>query len=330
MNDKDVSLLRKLYADIVRGSTISSYKNDKILIKHFTSLDQGLIDTEYEFYYTDAIDQGLPNSEQRLIDIIDQGIWLKSDEAWINSQKLYIENLYKTKSKISWQSQVDEMNKTISEAELALVKKTQDKQEAVGLVAETYASKKLNERYIYHSFRCMDNVEKHFFTNEFFDDLSAIDLNDLASLYNKILEPFQIKNLKRIGLAPFFQSVYSICDDNPHVFYGKAVCDLTYYQSEIFTYGRFFRSILTGEGKPDQEKLDDPDKLIDWYMSAKNAQQFVGNVDDDTNGATMVFNAKKSDIIAAGGKVAQSPVSRAIKEGKSTLNMDEVMKHHKA
>lgn len=328
MNDKETSLLRKLYADIIRGYSSTSYKNTEVLVKHFTSFDQGVIDEEYSFYYNDAISQGLPNAEQRLVSAIEQGLWKSEDEGWIKSQYSYIENLNKTKSKISWQSQIDEINKTISEAEEELIKKISEKNQALGLVAETYASRKLNESYIYQAFRKCDNIKENVFSDEFFDDLSPVDLNELASLYNTILQPFNIKNLKKIGLAPFFQSVYSICDNNPYIFYGKAVCDLTYYQSEIFTYGRFFRSILNGETQPDAETLNDPDKLIDWHTSCQNAKSMIGQVDDDTNGATMVFGAKKSDIKSAGGHVSESPVMKAIKQKKG-LNMDEVMKHHR-
>jgi len=328
LNDKELSLLRKLYSEIIQGYSVTFYKKDRILVKHFTALDQGLIDSEYEFYYNEAIREGLPNAEQRLESMIEQEVWSRKDEAWINSQRLFISNLVSTKSKTSWESQVQELNKNIEEAEEQLNKKLSEKQMALGLVAETYASRKLNESYIKHAFRQGDDIKKEVFTDEAFEDFSTGDLNELASIYNESLSPFQNKNLKKIGLASFFQSVYGICDDNPHVFYGKAVCELTYYQSEIFTYGRFFKSILSSEIKPDEDKLSDPDKLIDWYMSSKNAQKYVGEVDDDTNGATMVFNAKKSDIVSAGGKVAKSPVQVAIEKGKS-LDISDVMKHHR-
>lgn len=326
MKDKELSFLRRTYSDIIQGFSSLIFNGDKILIKHFTSLDQGLIDADYEFHFEDAIKEGLPNIEERLNLMIQQGLWGKSDEAWIANQKFYIDNLAKTKSKMTWQSQIEEINKQITEAEVELKKKEGDKKELLGLVAESYASKKVNENYIYHSFR-KENINERFFSQEDFDELSIFELNILAGLYTKTLSPFNSKNIKKIGLASFFQSSYSICGDNPQTFFGKSVCDLTFYQSEIFTYGRFFKSILSADIKPDDETLADPDKLIDWYMSSKNAQDIIGPVADDNNGATHVFGAKKSDITAAGAHLSLSPVQRALKDKKG-LSMEDVIRHH--
>jgi hypothetical protein len=328
LNEKDVSYLRKLFSDIIQGYTLAHYRGQKVLIKHFTSLDQGLIDSDYDQFFQNARQEGLPTSEERVRLLIEQGIWTDKDEGFIAQQKFFISNLQRTKSKLSWASEIEAINKQISEAETELNKKLKDKTDLIGMVAESFAARKLNESYIFHAFRHAKDVRLNYFDTTFFEDLSSIEMGELASLYNKNLSPFASGNLKKIGLAYFFQSVYSICDDNPFTFYGKAVCDLTFYQSEIFTYGRFFKSILSSEIKPDEETLSDPDKLIDWYMSSKNAQSMIGPVEDDNNGSTFVFGAKKSDITAAGASVAQSPVARALKEGKS-LSMDEVIKHQR-
>lgn len=327
MNDKNANFLRKLYADIIQGCTVAKYRGEKILVKHFTSIDHGDIDSDYDRYYEEARKKGLLNSEEKLESIIEYGLWSKDDENWIAQQKFYISNLILTKGKLPWQSEVDEMNKTIKEAEDALSIKDKERDEALGLVAEKYANHKLNESYIYHAFRAHSNVENRLFEETDFSEFSNQEMDELVILYNTSLAPFQSKNLKRIGLASFFQSVYSICEDNPYTFFGKPVCNLTFYQSEIFTYGRFFKFILSGEIKPEESIMDDPDKIIEWHTSSKNAQSMVGQVDDDTNGSTMVFGTKKSDIEKAGGRVAPSLITKAMKEGKKSLSMDEIMKH---
>lgn len=327
-NEKDASFLRKLFSDIIRGYTSLTYKNSFLIIKHFTSLDQGSIDEEYNIFYNQALSEGLPNEEDRLKTLIESESWTRKEEAWLDTQRRYISSMHETKTKLTWLSQIEDMDKQINSAISDLNKKNQERKDLLGMTAETYASKKLNEKYIYYSFR-KENFKDCFFDKESFDDLSSNELNDLIKLYNNCLKNFDLKNLKKIGLSSFMQSMYNLSGDDVYAFYGKAVTELTFYQIEIFSYGRFFKHILSQDVKYDEKTLEDPELLINAFTSSQNARDVVGPVEDgDTSSATMLYGVKKSDIRAAGGQVAESMVSKAIKSGKSQ-DINDAIKFHK-
>ena len=62
-------------------------------------------------------------------------------------------------------------------------------------------------------------------------------------------------------------------DDDPVKFYGKNVLDLTMYQLNLFSRGKFYKSVLM-EGKEPPEKYYSEDaekgliKLVQWYETA--------------------------------------------------------------
>ena len=78
------------------------------------------------------------------------------------------------------------------------------------------------------------------------------------------MDRFADINLKRVAVSGFYLNNFYLCKDNPFIFYGKPVVGLTYPQTELFSFGRYFKGILTEiKPPPTEEQLDDPDKLIE-------------------------------------------------------------------
>ena len=126
-----------------------------------------------------------------------------------------------------------------------------------------------------------------------------------------------------------------MCDDNPYYLYGKPIIDLTFYQMEVFSYSRYFRNALSeAKHKPSDELYDDPEKLIDWLESSKNAEEMLnkGSKKENTKSegaiGTSIIGAKKEDLAKIG--IDEKGISlhdEALKKG-GVLSMEDLMKLH--
>ena len=134
---------------------------------------------------------------------------------------------------------------------------------------------------------------------------------------------------------PFFCNYYYLCDDNPHIFYGKPVVDLTFYQAEMFAFGRYFKNLAQdAKVQPPDEIRNDPDKLIEFYEAKKNADAVMDKANEragDKGGATSLVGATKEDLEALGYQQGQgttvSLTDVANKKGGS-LSMEDFIQLH--
>ena len=320
MNQSQNQLFRKLYSDIIQGHTKASFGMKDVFIKHFTSIDQGIIDQKYIDFFDSAVKNGLPTFDIKLEQLKKNKVWTEEDENDISDKKFYIENLQKTKVKLRWFSEIENITKQIKEAEIELAEKLNYKNSLLDLTAENFAQKKVNEVYLFKSLFVDDQLERPLFTPEDFASLDGEEINDLSQVYNNSLKDFEPNNLKRVGLEPFFQNMYCLCDNNPFSFYGKPVVYLTFYQTEIFSYGRFFYNILSSDIKPPEELLKDPDKLMDWYISSNNTKNIQ---DESKEGNTVIFGASSQDLKMAGiSKAIDDPATLARRKGRSITAQD--------
>ena len=165
------------------------------------------------------------------------------------------------------------------------------------------------------------------------DELQEKDISILISYFNNISDQTGEENIKRIALSGFFLNSFYLCDDNPHTFYGKSVVDLTYNEGELFSYGRYFKSILSEmKNKPHPEIMEDPDNLIELYNVGKNSDKMKESMDNAD--ATIVVGATNEDLERMGLKAPsdepQTGVSlqaEADKKG-GKLSMEDLMKLH--
>jgi len=132
-------------------------------------------------------------------------------------------------------------------------------------------------------------------------DIENYDIDENAYykyiiLHNKAIEKFNIDNIKQLSLSYPFQNMLNACDANCYYLFNKAVYDLSYYQSSIYSYGKFFHTVL---GLPEAKKLDsetkkNPDKLIEWYNAFVNFKS--KNPKSSGKGMSFVMGANKEDM----------------------------------
>jgi hypothetical protein len=331
----DKNKIRLLFIDILKGYTEAYYKNNKIYFKHNTSFDSGDIDSKRQDFIRRAKSNGLPTEEEKEKYLILEKLWSKEKNDDIKKIRSYISNLKTTKSKLFRNEEIEFINKQINEENLKLIGLTSERKELLGFTVEDYANKKVNEYYMFNClFRDKFLKERYFSENEF-DELENKDISEIIEIYNAINSSFSEKNLKKIALSSFYLSLYNMCEDNPYYLYGKPIIHLTFYQIEVFSYSRYFRNALSdAKHKPADELYEDPEKLIEWLESSKNAEEVLNknNIKDNkkSEGAvgTSIIGAKKEDLAKIGAdEKGVSLHGEALRKG-GTLNMQDLMKLH--
>jgi len=324
--------LKVIFSEILRGFTLVDSENyGKIRVKHFTNFDSAELDIKNKLYYDKALKEGLPTRNDRIDYLLKENIWTEEKNKDVLQTKSMLAGLRNSKSKVFLQSHIDNINKQIAENQSKLTGLELEKDELIGFCAENYASRRINEFYMYNALLRADG-EKLFTENEF-EELEEHKLVELAGIYNKSTTKFGSENLKKISLSSFFTSLFYLCTDNAHVFFGKPLVELTFYQIELFGYGRYYKSPMeNSETQVPDDVKEDPEKLVEWFDSTKSARETLEkskNAGQDGS-ATSLVGATPEDLKRLGLDNPNETISLAKKaaEKGGRLNMEDMMKLH--
>lgn len=317
--------LRKLFGDIIAGFTKVKFRDKTCYIRHFSPIEQGEIDGEYMFLHQTALANGLQLEEDKLANLIKNGLWSEESEKFIEKQTSYLENLKKTKSNLMYESQIEDVNTKIVDVAKKVVEKTREKANLLGLTVEGYCEKKMNEFYILKSMYEDDSFSSPIFDEEEFNELDDAEFDYALRTYSENMEDFRDKNFKKIAISTFFQNQFALCDDNIYNYYGKPIVRLTFFQAEIASYGKFFKFVLSGENKPTPDLLADPDKLIEWYNATKNAEKHMRA--HQNNSSVALIGAGEQDMknIAGENSEVVSFQQIAAERGTTKLKKKDIM-----
>ena len=225
--------LKVVFSEVLKGFTLVESKNyGKIQVKHFTNFDSAELDIKNKLFYDKAISQGLPSRNDRIEYLLKENIWTEEKNKEILQVKSMLSGLRNSKSKVFLQAHIDNINTQIGENQKKLADLEFEKEELIGFCAENYASRRINEHYMYNAV-LNDKGEKLFGAEEF-EELEENSLVELIGLYNRSTKKFDSNNLKKISLSPFFTNLFYLCENNAHVFFGKPLVNLTFYQIELF------------------------------------------------------------------------------------------------
>jgi hypothetical protein len=140
-------------------------------------------------------------------------------------------------------------------------------------------------------------------------------------------------NLKRVALSGFFLNNFYLCKENPFTFFGKPVVELTFHQTDLFAYGRYFKHILSEmKSTPPPDMMEDPDKLLDQYNIEQNKDSVLSPKGKEGT-ATTIVGATKEDLEALGLKdQAQDgeviDLNKEAEKKGGELSMEDLMKLH--
>tara|TARA_Y100000994_G_C15656771_1_gene427752 strand:+ start:285 stop:1280 length:996 start_codon:yes stop_codon:yes gene_type:complete len=323
--------LKLVFSEIVEGYSLTrSELFGDLKIKHINNYDSAKTDIKNNYYFEKAVSQGLPKREEKLEYLIKEKLWDPEKDKEADRLKEMLKGMNRTKSKLFLQAQIDAIKKDIVDNEIKLSNILAEKESVIGFTAEEYANRRINEYYMHISI--LDEEGKQLFGENEFDELEQDQVNDIMQVYEKNNRKFKAEILKKISLADFFTNIFYLCEDNVFNFYGKPVIDLTFYQIEIYSYGRYFKSIIqNSEEKIPDHIVEDPDKLIEWAESSKNVKEVLEKTSGDAeSGASSIMGATKQDLAKAGIDENQDVIdlSQKAQEKGGRLTMEDMMKLH--
>ena len=302
-----------------------------IVFKHFNNFDSAELDIKSEFFYQKAVKDGLPTRKDRIDYLLKEKIWTPERNKEIVHLKSFVKGLKNSKSKVFLKAHIDQINAQINENQLKLSKMELEKEELIGFCAESYASRRINEHYMFNALRNEKNEK--LFTKQEFEELAEDQLIEYIALYNKSTKKFKHEILQKISVSGFFTNLFYLCDNNAHVFFGKPLVELTFYQVELFGSGRYFKSLMEqADANVPEEIKDNPEKIIEWFDSTKSAKEVLDksrNAGQDGSATTLV-GATKEDLERLGLASPEETVNLAQKaaEKGGKLTMQDMMKIH--
>lgn len=326
--------LRRAYAEILRGCSTHKYERFGVIhLKHLSVWDTEALDEKRSLYFEKATEKGLPSTKEKLKLLEKDGLWDPSKDKEVKELERFIERMSQTKSKLILKSEIERVSEEIKSNQKKLEEINTEKNQLVGLTSELFADKKVNDYYVYLTLYKDSTFKEPFFTKEEFDELSDVELAELIIGYNTISDVFSDINLQRIALSSYFLNNYYLCKDNPFTFFGKPIVELTYHQIDLFSYGRYFKHVLSEmKNPPSPDAMEDPDKLLELYNIEQNKEK-LDQGKDQTGVASTVVGATKDDLEALGmskesaeGNVVDLNEEIAKKGG--TLSMEDLIKLH--
>lgn len=336
MFDRDENFLRKLrkvFSDISRGFTTGYFRNKTLYIKHLNHHDQVELDVLRKRFFDEALIRGVPK-ENEIIEILKNGnIWNQEDEDEIKRLKEEIENVSKQKKYTHLTVQIDHANKIIKEAEKKLSELLSKKANLLGVTAENYSEKKVNESYILNSLFLDKNFEKPFLTQEELDNLSVPEFSKIIHFYNESCEILTEHNIKMLAIQDFFVSYWRLAQNDLYQFFGRPICENSLLQIKLATCAKIYTPILEKIHTIPEEIRNDPDAILDYVNAGEEAKKKIEkNSLKGEGGASTVFGAKKKDYENMGLRQTNS-LSSAIKkkqeetgDKKASIGMHELMK----
>ena len=267
MNPQD--FYRLIFSDILLGYTSTSHSFfGPIFIKHLSYLDMGALDSQYNLYLLKAKSNGILDYKTREIDIIKENLWTQKEERELLDFEKFVTDVKINISKDYLNSRRQRMKKDINDVEKKIDKLKRKKEYYIGQTAESIAHKKLTYSKIIQSYYKDEKLlEKLIDADSEIDDIHYYELIDL---YNQFQEKLGNDNLKMLSIFRFFTDVFYLCDDDAFSFYGKPIINLTNYQVEIFSLGRYFKNVISNNPGIPTEILNKPDELMDWLQIQTN------------------------------------------------------------
>lgn len=327
---------RKIFAHICNGyqevwfpGIEGEIQKGFIFIKHLNNSDLAELDILSEQFRQEAIEKELKQEVDREKEVLNLGLWDQKKDIEINNSKLEIEELQKTKAKLSLKNQIEQVDSRIQKAISKYNELTQERIDALGPTAERYQSKKFSEMFVIRSLFQDKDMKIRLIQDEQFDSMQERDFATILSFYNIVTVDFSIESIKRLALEDFAMEIWGLCQDEVSQFFGRRICDLTRYQINFATYSNIFRELVKRgkEGNWPSHVMKDPDKLMEYSQISANSEKIIGE-SQVNQGAVSMVGAQRKELAERGIEVSDAVKQEAAKTGKKRLTYDDMLRIH--
>lgn len=313
-------LLKKAFADIAVGYSHGDILGRPCYIRHVSYYNQIDYERKKEFFFNDAKKNGLLTNEERIEQLRKTGEWTEKKDAEIKNTKIIIESLSTTKANAKHPSMIAGLNKQIKQQEEIVSSLENERANLIGLTCEVYAEREINDYYVSTNIFKDVDLKYPLLTDSDVEYISNSEIANICVSYSKALEGCSEKNIKKLAMMPFFQKYFSLVGDNYSQFFGKPICNLTFYQVELLIYASQFKNIYVNNDTSSWPKhvFEDPDVLLDYantVAKGKQEAQKQGAYDE----GTVVVGAKPEDAKALGLKTKNNIAKDVLKNGGDVL-----------
>lgn len=265
--------LKKLFIDICRGYSKYKLEDSFVFVKHIGHFDQIDIDDQYDVFIDEAKKRGLFTLDEQLVYLEKELLWTKKNQGEVDEIKSYLDNLKLTKNQLALKRQIDQINVQIKEAEEKYYNLLNNKSKLIGMTCENYANKKIELFYIKKLFYSNWESQVKLLTDDNINDIDSDYIDKLLLLYSNFINDFSFDNIKKISVSSSFTSLFYL-SDNLDSFFGGPLCQLTYYQSNLLSYGNYYKNMLKNNDVPN-DLLENPDKLEEYVRKTRNMKEMI-------------------------------------------------------
>ncbi|MAH46185.1 hypothetical protein CMI37_10160 [Candidatus Pacearchaeota archaeon] len=322
---------KKLYRDIIFGFSEKRLRSSKkkVYIKHLNEIDNGESGKKYDDHFFLAQKKGLKSEKDALKFIIEQDLWSEEKENKLKEKAERLKTLKYTKQKLIIKKQVDELIKEIDPIEKEVYLLSHERAENIGLTAEVFASKKINEFIIQQSFFSDKDLSKAFYSEEEFDLLEQEDIDECLLLFAEINSDFSDEQIRLIAICPFFMNSFYLCGESTVDFFRKAVIELTNYQVSLLSSGRYFKNLISNSKPAPDDYYESPQKLSDWYNlqdKARVAKDSLGSKGD--GGGSTIVGASKEEMRSLQNDDEEAVDLNKLAQEKGSISFEELLDIH--
>ena len=203
--------------------------------------------------------------------LLEDGLWTQEEEDDLVRREKILEGLRISSTKALTKATQRAIDANLIKAEGELDKLKKDKYDLLENTCEKFAERRSSDLIIKLSFY-KENKKDPLFDDAAFDLLEREELGRLILLYNEKTGDLTSDNIKKISVADFFNSYFSLVEGNPQGFFDKPIHQLTFFQVNLLTYAQVFGSIRKNMEPPDHIKTD-PDRLLAFAKSESKKRQ---------------------------------------------------------
>ncbi len=321
--------LKRIYNDIIRGySVVRVPKIGTLFVKHLTQIDYIELDDVYFSLLTEAAENKILTYKEKVQYLINEGLWTKEKEKEILDNKYFLDGLKMSMSKVALSRQLQELKNEAEKVEKKIGRLELEKSRLIGYTAESYASSALNDNIIKITAYRDKQLQAPFYTDDQFDDLSDDTIRLIWESFNQLFQKFKTPELQRVALSPFFLNFFYMSENNPHIFYGKPIVALSFYQLELFAHGMYFKNVLSEiNPKPPDDVMNNPEKLIEYFNLNKNSREILDKQSNNSNAGVGLVGATKEDYERLGiSSSGPNLLEAAQKQKGGSLQLQDILK----
>ena len=300
------TVLRRAFVDVCRGYSETVYAGKPLYIRHLSHVDHVGYDLVQERFEVEARTKGATPEAVRLAQLHKDGRWSEAKEREIAVQRDAITRFEDTIRNTPQPSVAQSLTQQMEGERAKLTTMLVEKAELLGMTAEVWAQRMLNDHYVMSNLFADKGLCNPLFPEVAFEDMDDSTVEGVLAVYHKAIEPCSDAVLRQLAVAEFFTSYYNLCADRADAFYGRAVCEMTYYQIRLMSIARYYKAILEGVDltKIEASYRNDPDAIERLYTAQRSAKQMEAE-------GKLPGNMTTSDMEQTGLKGQYATVDRA-------------------